>query len=96
MKTLRSILGGTFFKALPPRLKVALHSLELLIAGYYALMLVMKDVFHDPVMTKAYTAIAWVYLIGYPFLRFLIQVLFGEGSTPPGTPPPTPPKDNGN
>lgn len=97
METLRNLLGGNFFKALPPKLKVLLHGLEILIAGYYGVMLAMKEIFHDPVMTPLYNSIAWVYLIGYPFVRFLIQLLYGVGSVPPGTPPPTPSNtNNGN
>ncbi len=96
MNALRSLLGGTFFKALPPRLKISLHAIELMLGTYFGVMLAMKEVYHEPVMTPFYTLIAQVYLIAYPFVRMLIQMMAGVGSTPPGTPPPTPTKSNGN
>lgn len=95
METLRSWLGGTFFKALPPRLKIALHAIELLLGFYFGAMLAMRELYHEPTMAPFYTLIAQVYIVVYPFVRMLIQMTAGVGSTPPGTPPPTP-KDNGN
>lgn len=94
METLRSLLGGTFFKALPPKIKVILHGLELLLGSYFVIMLAVKELYHEPVMTPFYTFIAQAYITAYPFVRFLIQVTSGVGSTPPGTPPPTPPKSS--
>ena len=83
-----------FFQALPKRLKVALHLIEMILSFYVSTALMLMGTPLGVHLAKYLPVIAVSFLIAYPPVRLLIQFVKGVPGTSPddvdplsGTPP---------
>lgn len=72
-----------FFQTLPTRLKVILHLLELLLSLYATTAITLIATPLGVHLTKYLPTIAISFLVGYPFVRFLIECTVGVTGTSP-------------